>query len=336
MPRMDTPPEVVRPYRELVRGLAAHARAVLADLVPKGRKFALLDFPNHSNVGDSAIWLGELAAMRAIGAGSPAYVCDVDTFSPRALRERIGDGTVFIHGGGNLGDLWPRHQRLREAIVEAARENPIVQLPQSIEFRDARARERAHAVFSGHPRFTLLARDERSLERARVLDVEAILCPDLAFCIPGVERPRPPVQKVQWLLRTDLEGSGGRDADRDWLEEAPGGWPRLARRLAGGASTGGLAGAFARVCLGPVWERAAHERLRRGLDFLARGRVVVTDRLHGHLLCLLMGIPHVVLPDRYGKTVAFIETWTRGCDLFRFATDAGAAEAAAHELQSIA
>jgi pyruvyl transferase EpsO len=332
---MGHPPEVVRPYNELVQGLAARARAVLADHVPKGRKFALLDFPNHSNVGDSAIWLGELAALRAIGAGAPAYVCDSGTFSARALRERIGDGTVFIHGGGNLGDLWPQHQRLREAILEAARENPIVQLPQSIEFRDAQAQESARAVFSRHPRFTLLARDERSLERGRVLGVEAILCPDMAFCIPDAERPRPPVQEVQWLLRTDLEASGAGRPDRDWLEEASGGWPRASRRLAGGARRGGLAGALAQPLLGRVWEKTARQRLRRGLDFLARGRVVVTDRLHGHVLCLLMGIPHVVLPDRHGKTLAFIETWTRGCELFRFVPDAGAAEAAARELLPI-
>jgi pyruvyl transferase EpsO len=190
-------------------------------------------------------------------------------------------------------------------------------------------------VFGRHPRFTLLARDERSRERARALGVVASLCPDLSLCILGVERPRLPVQEVQWLLRTDLEARSAGRADRDWLEETSGGWPRMGRRVAGGARMGGLAGALAQVGLGRIWERAAHDRLRRGLDFLARGRVVVTDRLHGHLLCLLMGIPHVVLPDRYGKTLAFIETWTRGCDLFRFVPDADAAATAARELQSL-
>jgi pyruvyl transferase EpsO len=81
-----------------------------------------------------------------------------------------------------------------------------------------------------------------------------------------------------------------------------------------------------------VWERTARQRLRRGLAHLARGQVVVTDRLHGHVLCMLMGVPHVVLPDRYGKTLAFIETWTRGSDLVRFVADAEAAQAAAREL----
>jgi pyruvyl transferase EpsO len=322
----------MRSHGELVQGLAARARAVLADHVPKGRKFALVDFPNHSNVGDSAIWLGELAALRAIGAGVPAYVCDADTFSAQVLRERIGDGPILIHGGGNLGDLWPRHQRLREAIVEAAPENPIVQLPQSIEFLDARTAESVRAAFGRHSRLTLLVRDERSLARAGFSGVETVLCPDLAFCLGPLERPRPPAKDVQSLLRTDPEARDAGKSESDWLTEAPRGWPRLARRWAGAARWGGWAGTLAQALLRGVWEKAAHERLLRGFDFLARGRVVVTDRLHGHILCLLIGVPHVVLPDRYGKIQAFIETWTSGCDLFRFVPDAGAAHAAALEL----
>jgi pyruvyl transferase EpsO len=36
---------------------------------------------------------------------------------------------------------------------------------------------------------------------------------------------------------------------------------------------------------------------------------VVTDRLHAHLLCLLLGLPHVVLNDRHGKVRGYWETW---------------------------
>jgi pyruvyl transferase EpsO len=36
---------------------------------------------------------------------------------------------------------------------------------------------------------------------------------------------------------------------------------------------------------------------------------VVTERLHGHILCVLTGTPHVVIPDARGKIADFIETW---------------------------
>jgi len=40
---------------------------------------------------------------------------------------------------------------------------------------------------------------------------------------------------------------------------------------------------------------AAGARLRRGCDVLSQGRVVIADRLHGHILSLLLGLPHVLM-----------------------------------------
>ena len=48
---------------------------------------------------------------------------------------------------------------------------------------------------------------------------------------------------------------------------------------------------------------------------LSKGRAVITDRLHAHILCVLLGIPHVVLDNSYGKVRSFYDTWTSDCDL---------------------
>ena len=77
------------------------------------RPYALVDFPNHSNVGDSAIWAGEMAYFSRHAARPPAYVCSLKTFSMDELTARCPDGPIFIHGGGNFGDVWPHHQAFR-------------------------------------------------------------------------------------------------------------------------------------------------------------------------------------------------------------------------------
>lgn len=51
----------------------------------------------------------------------------------------------------------------------------------------------------------------------------------------------------------------------------------------------------------------------------------MTDRLHAHVFSLLLGIPHVVLNDRYGKLRSFHEAWTRGLGIARFAESPEAA-----------
>lgn len=42
------------------------------------------------------------------------------------------------------------------------------------------------------------------------------------------------------------------------------------------------------------------------------GRLVVTDRLHAHVLAGLMGVPHIVVDNSYGKVAAIHGEYTHG------------------------
>ena len=60
------------------------------------------------------------------------------------------------------------------------------------------------------------------------------------------------------------------------------------------------------------FELLAMNRLRRGIDLLSSGNFIITDRLHVHILSILLGINHVVLDNSYGKVSRFINLWTSG------------------------
>jgi pyruvyl transferase EpsO len=68
-----------------------------------------------------------------------------------------------------------------------------------------------------------------------------------------------------------------------------------------------------------LWDGLARERVDRGCAILSSGKVAITDRLHGHILCLLLSIPHVVLDNSYRKVSSFYETWTEASDLAHWA-----------------
>lgn len=319
----------------LIRRLRAEICRVLDGELDGVRSFALLDFPDHANVGDSAIYLGEITWLRAWHGIAPAYVCTVDNFSADTLRRAVPDGPIFLHGGGNFGDIWPHHQHLREAVLRAFPERRIVQLPQTIHFDDPSNLSRARDLIAGHGNILLLVRDRKSLELARTaFDCEVRLCPDMALAL----EPRiPPVWMVHplvLLLRSDRERAG-RKADTplpagalasDWLHESP--YLRESMRWLSGLRVA-VDGA------GPVHDRNHHRerfyaalaahRVGRGLRLLGAGRSVITDRLHGHLLCLLLGLPHIVFDNRYGKLEGFISTWTAGSGLVARAPDLPAA-----------
>src|SRR5262249_48666339 len=88
----------------------------LSPLLQGYRTCALVDSPNHPNVGDSAIWLGQETFLRASGL-RVVYRCDFASYSMRRLAARLPQGLILLCGGGNFGDLWPQHQRFRETVV---------------------------------------------------------------------------------------------------------------------------------------------------------------------------------------------------------------------------
>src|SRR5262245_38556115 len=145
----------------LLERLQARVAAELADLA--GQPFALVDFPDHANVGDSAIWLGTIEYFRRQHHTEPRYVASIPAFSPAALRRAHPEGPILIHGGGNFGDIWLRHQAFRERLLETFPDRAIVQLPQSVHYGDARAADRTARIIARHGNVRLLVRDRASL-----------------------------------------------------------------------------------------------------------------------------------------------------------------------------
>jgi exopolysaccharide biosynthesis predicted pyruvyltransferase EpsI len=306
--------------------LRQRAAAALREFIPPSRRCALVDFPMHGNVGDSAIWLGERTLLRDAGV-TVAYACDLQSFSVAELAERVpaGTGTIFVHGGGNLGDLWPHHQVLRERVISAFPNHRIVQLPQSVHFRDPANLARARAVFDAHAELTLLVRDYRSLEvTRREFRARSMLCPDLALGLDRVPASSSPRHRVVWLSRTDHERAthvlpapppGIHRTDWNAGEGATPDWQERLRQTLNAQRAAALRN---RMCpsdhathlLCQSLDHHAELQLWRGCRLLSSGRAVVTDRLHAHVLSLLLGIQHAVLDDRHGKVRSFWETWT--------------------------
>src|SRR5690606_13777372 len=57
-------------------------------------------------------------------------------------------------------------------------------------------------------------------------------------------------------------------------------------------------------------DAAARNRFGRGIAQIARGAALVTDRLHVHICSLLLGRPHAVLDNSYGKIRRFMDAFS--------------------------
>lgn len=307
--------------RQAITRLQHEIDQILTPLVP-AKKCALIDFPHHPNVGDSAIWVGEQIFLSRLNV-KPVYVCSTKNRDWNAMERSIGpEGTILIHGGGNFGNVWPEHQQLREEALDRFPDHPVLQLPQTVHFSDPNEADRTAAKISKHGKFTLAVRDHKSLAFARErFSCNVVLCPDMAFCIGPVEVAAPSDQRILLLMRSDKEKKEHSPADAmeqspdlfrtDWLTEN---YTETRLRALGRFVADTLRGQDAATYRGGYYNALARERLRRGLRQLASFRYIVSDRLHVHILSTLLGRHHALLDNNYGKLSSFTAAWNTNWD----------------------
>jgi exopolysaccharide biosynthesis predicted pyruvyltransferase EpsI len=310
--------------QQLVADLRAAIDEALGDLVDPRYPVALLDYPDHGNPGDAAIWLGTTEWLSARGH-EIVYLSDWMSFSADALRRRIGNGTILLHGGGNFGALYPEHHTFRERVVETFPQHRVVLLPQTLEFAAEDVVSEGASFLARHPNAWAMGRDKRSFELlARHMGERARLCPDMAFAMSVPQPEGPPDYDIVRVARRDREATGtdGFAAQpgelvtdwntSDWMRRDL----RLRYRWAVKATNA------SKLLTSPlVFDRNARFVFGRGLGVLGRGRVVVSDRLHVHIISVILGRPHVSLDNSYGKLRAFRDTWTSTADNSYWATD---------------
>ncbi len=305
----------------VIFSLQAEARKILDTLIPANAHIILLDYPNTTNVGDSLIWLGEIAYLDSRGL-KPSYVCDVENYDKNNINKILNKNSILLmHGGGNFGTVWERIHHFRLQVLKDFPSVRILQFPQTIHFDDeSKIKEMADAIHE-QGNYVLLARSYKSYDFAKHnFDAELYLCPDMAFFIGEISFNSTPISDRFILSRTDHEKSSETLTDKsqfshqlryeiaDWLN--PSGYERFLHRIQ-------MHTVWIRKVIDPnnllllkLWNHLSTKRMMRGVQLLSRGRVVITDRLHAHILSILIDKPHVIADNSYGKVSDFYQTWT--------------------------
>jgi pyruvyl transferase EpsO len=230
-------------------------------------------------------------------------------------------------GGGNFGDLWDRHQLYREHVARTFPDRRIVVLPQTVHFRDAANLERAAASFRGHPDLHLIARDavSHAVLRDAFPEHHVAMAPDMALFLTdfagavGGLTAGPPDHDTLYLLRGDIEKVDARGNPNfgphwvDWTAEAA-----IDGAPIGPLADEAIAAAGAGDLVRSEEDRDSWGRFVFGCALLSRGRRLVTDRLHGHILAMVMGVENRLLDNVYSKHRTFYESWTHASPICDF------------------
>jgi pyruvyl transferase EpsO len=103
----------------------------------------------------------------------------------------------MLHGGGNFGDIYRKHQMLRNQIATTFGDYKIIAFPQTVHFQDPERLEEAQKAFKQHSALTLVARGTPSFEylKSNFPSNQVLLSTDCAFMIGyRKRRARPELQ----------------------------------------------------------------------------------------------------------------------------------------------
>lgn len=257
------------------------------------RRIFLIGTPEHSNIGDAAITLGERAFIQQYFPECSVVELsgyDFDGWYSKIASYIRTDDLIFLQGGGNLGNRFLNEERIRRRVIQDFPRNRIVILPQTIYFDDSEdGREelqKTQEIYSHHPNLLILTRGMRSLKSAQehFPQTDAMCSLDLALALKadyGFER-----EGILLCLR-DLNDESGLTAEEyDTIVNMVG------KLDADFEKTNNLnrGDSNANIYSDMRWEVVSGELKR-----FAKRKVVVTDRLHGLIMSMITKTPCVLI-----------------------------------------
>lgn len=302
-------------------------RDELAKLVPENRRAAVIGFPDGQNCGEHANWLGALRLLTELGLDM-VYTNSWTRLTRNGVPPELGGATIFLTRA-----LFAREDGVAQFLTTVP--NRIVILPDAPPASHSIRLDVARAV-SAHRDLVIFAGDavtRKAIEQAVDAKQAIELAPPPAFAL-GVQQPNAdPAYDIVWVARTDVKNSNAEAAARLSSQSAEKlDLPRFAdgldidvvvkRRPPTVMLTDWSSLVFrsqeARLgCNALDLAVRARAYMERGLHVLSLGHVAITDRAGTHVLCLLLGRPHILTGDAMGANRSFFETWSREAGIGR-------------------
>lgn len=263
-------------------------------LFQEDRKPALILFnsPDYGNLGDHAIALAERKMFGELFPDTEFIEISCEQY----IRENLliqnvikESDILLLSGGGYLGSLWLWLEDITKNTIRHYKNNKMIILPQTLYFEENSLGENEKkslaATLNQHGDLTILLRDMSSFGLADEIfsaSVKKLLVPDMAFLLP----PRKSVARRGSLvcIRDDKESMGIDFHD-------------VSRVLA----DMGLEAECFNTVEEAVYLDNRNERVERLLDQISGVQIVITDRLHGMILCAVTDTPCIAFDNVSGK-----------------------------------
>ncbi len=316
--------KAIRPFVLLMRGLIQifvvlkqnyFLRKRFKGFNGGGKRILLLLTPEYGNIGDNLISLGEHSFLRERFAD---YQIDEVTMNmlnlwsgPVLKRYRKNYENIVISGGGFLGTLWPKFEKITEITIKALKDKNIIIFPQTIFYEEeSKSLYKVLMLYNSCKRLSFYIRDKSYFwlkEKTKGFEnVHVFNAPDIAMYLnySDISKER---SGIIFCLRKDKE----RIIDNSIQVEID----NLSRHYECRISD--------TVLNRDIKLENREEVCLEKIEEFKSASLVITDRLHGMLLCLITGTPCIALDNVSNKVKGVYELWLKKTDYICFIEDVG-------------
>lgn len=277
----------------------------------------LIGTATNGNLGDIAISYAQCKMLRQ----HYSEVIDIPTgefWTNLRYLKRImtADDTVYIQGGGNMGDMYAWHENERCAAMELLPASRFVVFPQTISYdsNSSRLLKYTQKTYNNsHYSVHLFAREHFSYElmKSYYPNLNVKLVPDIVLSLGDdsiFASANKPEERIILTLRDDVE-----KAIPESVKET------VCRVASDNHLTVKARDTYTNHLFIRPNERTGY--LTELANEFKTARLIVTDRLHGMVFSALCGVPCIVFGNINHKVKGVYEDWLSDLGYVRFVTD---------------
>ena len=259
----------------------------------------------YQNLGDMAITYAQSKFLKEIyPEATIILIPSLETYTATKMIQKLisKDDIITITGGGNMSDLYQSLEDARLHVLKSFPNNKIICFPQTISYsntkKGVKRKKISCSVYNQHQNLFLFAREKESYEKMKVFfpNINVECCPDIVLylnkLLPKMER-----NFITCCLRNDKEKNISDTFKEKILD--------YLRKKSLNIKCIDTVNVDIKDCVPERYEEA----LEQFWLIIKESRLVITDRLHCMIFCIITGTPCIVLDNSNHKIKGVYETW---------------------------
>lgn len=275
------------------------------------RKFIVMQTPTHGNLGDQAIAYAQKEFVKD-NFKDYEYVeipLEKVTADYKKIKKVLTEEDIIgIHGGGNMGDMYLLEEYIRRFIIKKFKDNLIISFPQTLSFSNTiigqKELKKTVKTYNKNSNLIIVARELQSynLMKKYFVSKKVIHTPDIVLYLNQYQiKAR---KGVITCFRSDQEKSID-DSLKERLIDY------LSKNFKDIYHTD-------TVVKRKIYPENRLKELKKIWSEFSSAELVVTDRLHGMIFCVITNTPCIVFGNFNHKIESTYNKWLKNIKFIAF------------------